>query len=131
MKIGDPIYRGAEVRLPAEVVTMIMAYVASSNSPDTQKSLWASCLVSKTWYAASISHLYYSPHLSPRNFDLFTRTICPPLKARRTRIGIEDMIKHLDMREIAYESSNSLTSRLINRTKASLQGFHSPAVTFS
>jgi hypothetical protein len=41
------------------------------------------------------------------------------------------MIKHLDMREIAYESSNSLTSRLINRTKSSLESFLPPAVTFS
>ncbi|OCT54853.1 F-box domain protein [Cladophialophora carrionii] len=131
MKIGDPIYRGAEVRLPVEVIDMIVAHVASSNHLDSQKSLRACCLVSKTWYAASISHLYYRPHLSPRNFDLFARTICPPLKARRARIGIEAMIKHLDLRDIAYESSNSLTSRLINRTKSSLQSFHPPAVTFS
>jgi hypothetical protein len=131
MKIGDPTYRGAEVRLPVEVITMITAHIASCNSFDSQKSLWACCLVSKSWYAASISHLYYRPHLSPRNFDLFARTICPPLKARKARVGIEDMIKHLDMREIAYESSNSLTSRLINRTKSSLESFLPPAVTFS
>ncbi|KIW71480.1 hypothetical protein PV04_03640 [Phialophora macrospora] len=131
MKIGDPTYRGAEVRLPVEVIAMITAHIASYNELDSQKSLWACCLVSKSWYAASVSHLYYRPRLSPRNFDLFARTICPPHKARRARVGIEDMIRHLDMREIAYESSNSLTSRLINRTKSSLQSFLPPAVTFS
>ncbi|OAP56768.1 hypothetical protein AYL99_08880 [Fonsecaea erecta] len=41
------------------------------------------------------------------------------------------MIKHLDMRGIAYDSSNSLTARLIFRTKLSLESFASPAVTFS
>ena len=78
-----------------------------------------------------ITQLYHHPRISPRNFDLFARTVCPPLKARKARVGIEGMIKHLDMRAIAYESSNSLTSRLINRTKSSLESFVPPAVTFS
>jgi hypothetical protein len=131
MKIGDGAYRGDVVHLPVEVLSVITAYVALRHSLESQRSLWACCLVSQAWYAASINHLYYRPHLSPRNFDLFARTVCPPLKARKARVGVEDMIRHLDMREIAYESSNSLTSRMINRTKASLESFLPPAVTFS
>ncbi|KIW75549.1 hypothetical protein Z517_10291 [Fonsecaea pedrosoi CBS 271.37] len=41
------------------------------------------------------------------------------------------MISYLDMSRLAYDSSNSLTARLIFRTKLSLEGFASPAVTFS
>ncbi|EXJ63577.1 uncharacterized protein A1O5_11338 [Cladophialophora psammophila CBS 110553] len=131
MKIGDPTYRGAQVHLPLEVATLIMAYVASGHDPDTQTSLWACCLVSKTWYAASVPHLYNRPFLSSWNFDLFTRTICPAAQPRRSRVGLENMIKHLDMSRLAYESTNSLTARLINRIKSSLESFATPAVTFS
>ena len=131
MKIGDGAYRGDEVPLPVEVLSLITAHVALTQDYDAQSTLWACCLVGQAWYAASISHLYFRPHLSSQNFDQFVRTVCPPLHTRKARIGLEDMVKHLDMREIAYESSNSLTSRLLNRTKSSLQSFTSPAVTFS
>ena len=131
MKIGDPTYRGAEVALPIEVISIVTAQVAARRRHDSQKSLWACCLVSKSWYAASILQLYCRPHLSSRNFDLFARTVCSPVGARKVSAGLEKFIKHLDLRKIAYESSKSLTARLINRTRFSLESFWSPAITFS
>ncbi|OQV01968.1 hypothetical protein CLAIMM_07237 [Cladophialophora immunda] len=41
------------------------------------------------------------------------------------------MIKYLDMSRLAYESTNSLTARLIFRTRLSLEVLAPPAVTFS
>lgn len=131
MKIGDPVYRGEQVHLPLEVIGFITAYIASSHDLDSQSLLWSCCLVSKSWYAASIGHLYCRPLLSSRNFDLFARTLCPPVGVRKHHVGLERFIKHLDMSRLAYESSNSLTARLLNRTKSSLESFSSPAVTFS
>ncbi|KIX93726.1 uncharacterized protein Z520_10632 [Fonsecaea multimorphosa CBS 102226] len=131
MKIGDPTYRGAQVHLPLEIVRLITDHVASGHGDAAQTSLWACCLVSKTWYAASVAQLYNYPLLSSRNFDLFVRTICPTQRSRRSRVGLENMIKNLDMSRLAYDSSNSLTARLIFRTKLSLERFTSPAVTFS
>ena len=131
MKIGDGKYRGAEVHLPTEILSLIATFIASTYEWGNQRSLWACCLVSQAWYAACITHLYHRPRLGVRNFGMFARTVCPALNVRRARVGVEDMIKILDMRQIAYESSNSLTSRLLNRTKSSLECFVPPAVTFS
>lgn len=131
MKIGDGTYRGQEVPLPPEILSLIAIYVASDYEYDTQKSLWAGSLVSHAWYAAFTSHLYNHPHLGPRNFDLFVRTISPLQKTRTARIGLENLIKHLDMHLIAYESSPSITARLINRSKSSLETFLPPSVTFT
>lgn len=130
MKIGDPIYRGDEVPLPVEVLTFIASY-AGMHGFTSQSTLWSCCLVSKSWYAASISHLYLRPILHNRNFDKFARTICPPVGSYKPQIGLEDLIKHLDMGGLAYESSKSLTARLLRRTRKSLESFSSPAVTFS
>ncbi|EXJ80207.1 hypothetical protein A1O1_08349 [Capronia coronata CBS 617.96] len=158
MKVGDPIYRGDPVPLPVEVIWLIASYnhpgssskslfnTADSDSDSDssldsllllQKTLWACCLVSRPWYTASIEHLYNRPVLNNRNFDLFVRTIAPspssvPASVRRKpRLGLEKLIKHLDMSGLSYESSKSLTARLIRRTKDSLESFAAPAITFS
>jgi hypothetical protein len=130
MKVGDGTYRGEPVPLPIEILDLVVQRIIQDHEFEAQQSLWACCLVSKDWYSTSVSELYARPNLTPRNFDLFARTICPPLKARKSRTGLENFIKLLDMRQIAYESSNSTTARLINRTRASLEGFVSPAVSF-
>lgn len=180
MKVGDPTYRGEPVPLPVEIVWQIASHIRhSSYSPFeldfasghgsrvsrhsdfgslllAQKTLWACCLVSRSWYTASIEHLYNRPLLNNRNFDLFVRTIAPaasttyshsPSSAKSTassssssspqnprprrRVGLEKLIKHLDMSGLSYESSKSLTARLIRRTKDSLESFAAPAITFS
>lgn len=131
MKVGDPVYRGAEVPLPAEVLGFIISHIESVHDLETQATLWACCLVSRPWYSTAIGHLYQHPLLNNRNFDKFARTICPPVSSRKPRIGLEEFIKHLDMGGLAYESSKSLTARLLRRTRKSLESFAAPAVTFS
>ena len=131
MKIGDPVYRGSEVHLPPEVLAFIIINVTASHSLQCQATLWSCCLVNKSWYSASISHLYYHPLFTNRNFDKFTETICPRSGSRKSRLGLENFVKHLDLGRLAYESSKSLTARLISRTKNSIESFISPAVTFS
>ncbi|KAI1617739.1 hypothetical protein EDD36DRAFT_470262 [Exophiala viscosa] len=131
MKVGDPVYRGAEVPLPIEVLECIISHIGTVEDNNTQATLWACCLISRSWYAATISHLYQQPLLNNRNFDKFTRTICPPVSSHKPRVGLEGFIKRLDMGGLAYESSKSLTARLLRRTRNSLESFASPAVTFS
>ncbi|KAK6380012.1 hypothetical protein LTS17_006086 [Exophiala oligosperma] len=131
MKVGHAGYRGSEVPLPIEVLSLILSYTATLYNHPTQYTLWACCLVSRSWYAASISHLYAHPLLENRNFDKFSRTICPPVSAHKPRIGLENFITRLDMSGLAYESSKSLTARLLRRTRNSLESFAAPAVTFS
>ncbi|KIW17368.1 hypothetical protein PV08_04562 [Exophiala spinifera] len=131
MKVGHGGYRGSEVPLPVEVLNLILSYTSTLQDDETQYTLWACCLVSRSWYAASISHLYAHPLLGNRNFDKFARTICPPVSAHKPKIGLENFITRLDMSGLAYESSKSLTARLLRRTRNSLESFAAPAVTFS
>ncbi|KAL6242625.1 hypothetical protein RBB50_010271 [Rhinocladiella similis] len=131
MKVGHGGYRGSEVPLPIEVLNLILSYTATLHDHLTQYTLWACCLVSRSWYAASVSHLYAHPLLGNRNFDKFARTICPPVSAHKPKIGLENFITRLDMSGLAYESSKSLTARLLRRTRNSLESFAAPAVTFS
>jgi hypothetical protein len=131
MKIGDPVYRGNEVSLPAEILDSIIWELAADHELLSQAALWSCCLVSKSWYAATISFLYRHPVLNTRNFDEFVRVICPSVSARKSRAGLEDLVKILDMSSLAYSSSKSVTARLLSRTRKSIESFSSPAVTFS
>lgn len=118
--------------LPDEILDLIVSYVRLGSSPNAvQRYLWTCCLISRDWYAAAIKHLYAQPILYSRNFDLFARTLSPPLSSRSRRIGLENFVTCLDMGGLAYESKKSTTSRLISRTKASLMEFVAPAVSFS
>lgn len=122
-----------ETRLPSEIIDVIIRHVRyASRAPKAiQRDLWSCCCISRDWYVASIKHLYAAPLLSSRNFPEFARTISPPVSARARRIGLEDLVQHLDMGSLAYESKRSTTSRLISRTKTSLVSFVAPAVSFS
>lgn len=122
-----------ETHLPSEIIDVIIFHVrhASKAPKAIQKDLWSCCLVSRDWYDASIKHLYAAPILGSRNFPEFARTISPPVASRTRRIGLEDLLQHLDMGSLAYESKKSTTSRLISRTKTSLVSFVAPAVSFS
>lgn len=122
-----------ETHLPSEILNVIVLHVrlASQSARATQRDLWSCCLVNREWYTSTIKHLYRAPILGSRNFPEFARTISPPVAARARRIGLEDLVQHLDMGALAYESKKSTTSRLISRTKASLISFVAPAVSFS
>ncbi|KIV90701.1 hypothetical protein PV10_05329 [Exophiala mesophila] len=128
MKIGDPTYHGAEVVLPAEVIDSISIHVMQFDQ--YQSSLASCCLVNRSWYAGFIAGLYAYPIITQRNFEYFARTLSSPV-TKKTKVGLEHLVKRLDLSSIAYESSKSLTARLLGRVKNSLEFFASPAITFS
>ncbi|KAK5065295.1 hypothetical protein LTR84_001133 [Exophiala bonariae] len=130
MKVGNPQYRGDEVPLPIEVLDLICHFVKTAQHAKSQSTLAAGTLVSKSWCSIFTRHLYEQPLIVPGNFDAFTRTICTTVTAKTKRVGLETYVKHLDLSKIAYESSKSLTARLIGRTSHSLEYFAAPAITF-
>ena len=133
MKIGSAINPEAFVYLPIEVLQQIFSFL--KDGPDSQRNFWACCLVSHQWYSAAVPLLYESPCLQSRNFEHFIYTVCSPASIRRRRAPpareFAFYIKHLDMGSLAYESSNSLTARLLGRVKGRLETFIAPAKTFS
>lgn len=119
-------------QLPAEIIEIIIQHIRLHRSARaTQRDIWSCCLVAQSWYAVAIKHLYEAPLLLPKNFTEFSRTLSPALSSRTRRIGLEDLVEHLDMGMIAYESQKSTTSRLLSRSKTSLKSFVAPAVSFS
>lgn len=130
MKIGNSRYRGSQVPLPIEVLDLICHFIKTTQDVTSQSSLAACTLVSKSWCSVCTRHLYEKPIITPAAFEGFTRTICTGVTQKTKRIGLEEFVKHLDLRRIAYESSKSLTARLIGRTSQSLEYFAAPAITF-
>ncbi|RMZ81487.1 hypothetical protein DV738_g2235, partial [Chaetothyriales sp. CBS 135597] len=133
MKIGpSPVSFGRLPALPPEIINGIDGFLNQvADQTERQYSLWACCLLSQAWYSVTVTLLYHEPFLTSRNFDLFVRTICPPVHSATRAIGLERLVVVLDMGRLAYESSNHLTARLLRRTGHSLQAFVSPARTFS
>lgn len=120
------------VQPPQEILAVIISWVRTFPlEKDRRRTLWSCCLLAKAWYSSAISSLYESPHLSNRNFDKFARTLCPPVNSHVRNVGLESFVYHLDMGHLAYESSKSLTARLLRRTRISLDTFVAPAVSFS
>lgn len=118
--------------LPPEVLEIVIQHLQSRRSQRiAQRDLWSCCLVAQDWYAVAIKYLYEAPVILPRNFPEFARTISPSLSSKARQIGLEKLVKYLDMGMIAYESQKSTTSRLLSRTKVSLRNFVAPAVSFS
>lgn len=131
MKIGPE--RGPEVPLAVEIIEVIADLVAES-APDLlarQKSLWSLCLVNRAWYSASVKLLYSRPMLGSKSFELFVRTICPPVSSQSRAVGLEDLVMELHMGDMAYLSTKSTTAKLLRRTKKSLQIFVAPSHSMS
>ncbi len=133
MKIGSAINPEAFVHLPTELLQQIFVFL--KDGTDSQRSFWACCLVSRQWYLAAVPLLYERPCLQGRNFEGFSYSVCPAASIRRSRpAAMREFalyIKHLDMSSLAYESSNSLTARLLGRVKGGLESFVAPARSFS
>lgn len=128
MKIGKSIHALRFIHLPTEVIQHIVACIERGGG--TQRDIWSCCLVSRHWYSASINALYERPWLRGRNFERFASTICPPIRAHVRRVEVAKYVRHLDMSELAYESSNSMTARLLGRVKEGLETFVAPARSF-
>ena len=118
--------------LPTETIEHIITYFDLLQDVILrQRSLWACCLLSRSWYAGTVKTLYRTPVITGRNFDKFSRTICPPVHSKTRAVGLENLVADLDMGTLAYESTKSLTARLLRRTRNSLETFIAPAVSFS
>ncbi len=130
MKISESLAsQRREVRLPVEILSHVISYIPSGSVG--QSTAWACCLVSRQWYSAAISKLYEKPRLAGHNFEEFAALICPPVNTHIRRIGLEHYVTHLDVSGVAYESTNSLTARLLGRVGPTLRDFIAPATSFS
>jgi len=96
---------GREIHLPVEIILTIVSFIRGRQS--RQKTLWAACLVSKTWYEGSIARLYEHPYLTGINFQEFVRTVCPSKNAHIKKSELADMVQWLDMSMLTYDSSKS------------------------
>ena len=131
MKVGGR-FQGNEVPLPPEVLELILNHVDMRQPrSERQRDLWSCCVLSKSWYSATVKRIYQSPHLTTRNFDLFARTLCPPVNSHVRSVGLEEFVVNLDMGGLAYESTKSLTARLLRRIRQSLESFVAPSISFS
>jgi hypothetical protein len=132
MKIGLGRVPGDPVHLPSETIDNIVDLVAGQQDEKARQArLWSLCLVSRDWYSVAVKHLYRSPVLGTRNFDLFIRTLCPPLNSKVRYVGLEDLVEDLRMGDLAYVTSSSMTARLLRRTKKSLVTFEAPSHSMS
>ena len=132
MKVGRDLPTWPPTPLPVEIIECIVRWVADFPDPlRRQCTLWSCCLISKPWYSVAVRQLYWSPELTTKNFDVFSRTLCPPVNAHVRSVGLETFVLHLRMGGLAYESTKSLTARLLRRTGPSLQTFVAPSVSFS
>ena len=130
MKIGvDPRILRPEIHLPTEIINSIVDFLSSDLAG--RETLWACSIVSRQWYSASISRLYEHPRLTARNCDGFAATICPPVNAHIRHVDLGDHVKYLDMGALAYDSSRSLTARLLRRVGRNLETFIAPVTSFS
>ena len=130
MKVGNNIHQSHDVQLPIEILGLICEHVAAPHTIEGQTTLAACCLVSRALSSVSTNYLYQRPIITPRSFENFRRTIGSGVASKTKKVGLEEFVKYLDLSMIAYESSKSVTARLIKRTSRSLEFFASPAITF-
>lgn len=100
-------------------------------SPSLQSTLHACTLVSRTWYPTAVQHLYDTPAINGKNFDLFVRAVCPSVNAHIRQNGLAELVKNLNMSRLVHNGSRSLTARLLGRFKGQLETFVAPQASFA
>jgi hypothetical protein len=119
------------IYLPTEIVIQIVSFVAADDAC-RQQNLRACSLVSRQWYSAAVPLLYERPRLyNGLTFELFARTVCPPISARPSKVKLGSLVRRLDMSWQVHESTHSLTARLLGRVKENLEVFIAPAAAFA
>ena len=113
--------------LPIEILEQVISYIPSSS----QSTLHAATLVSRSWYSAAIKHLYYSPTISSKNFELFVKSICPSVNAHIRRNGLAELVQVLDMSRLLHDASKSMTARILGRVKNNLKVLIAPQASFA
>ena len=114
--------------LPLEVIENIISFVP--REPASQPTLHACTLVSRAWYSAAIGRLYEEPTITGRNYDMFTKSICPSINAHIRKNGLGELVRVLDLSVLVHHGSKSLTARLLGRVKVGLLKFVAPQASF-
>ena len=122
--------------LPQELLLQIFPFVsAAAGVTITEKTciatLYSCTLVSRNWYSAAVAQLYERPYLDHHNFAKFVGTVCPSINAHIRKSALSGFVRHLDLSNLTYESSKSLTARLLGRVKENLESFVAPQASFS
>lgn len=117
------------LQLPQEIILHILSFIPKH--PSSQHSLWACCLVSRSWYSATVSRLYHSPGFTGRNYQLLLRTLCPSINAHVRKSALAEFVRVLDMSGLIHDGSKSLTGRLLGRVKDNLEEFIAPQSSFA
>lgn len=117
------------LQLPQEIILHILSFIPGH--PSSQHSLWACCLVSRSWYSATVSRLYHSPSFTGRNYQLLLRTLCPSINAHVRKSVLAEFVRVLDMSRLIHDGSKSLTGRLLGRVKGNLEEFIAPQSSFA
>ncbi|KAL5330629.1 hypothetical protein ACEPPN_000148 [Leptodophora sp. 'Broadleaf-Isolate-01'] len=118
-----------EIPLPPEIIAQILTCIPLRQT--NQPTFWACTLTSRSWYRASITLLYHRPYITPNNFTLFVRTICPSKNAHIKHTPLSPLVHRLDMGSLVHNSSKSLTARLLGRLKGNIQQFVAPQASFA
>ena len=116
--------------LPPEIILNILDYVVYNDPWQTQCTLYAATLVSRSWYTSAVPLLYESPTLNGKNYDKFIATVCPSINLHVRRSRLASMVRYLDMGLIVHSGSKSLTARLLGRVKGCLEVFRAPMAPF-
>ena len=114
--------------LPLEVIDNILSFVP--RVPASQPTLHACTLISRAWYSAAIGRLYEVPTITGRNYDMFTKSICPSINAHIRKNGLAELVRVLDLSVLVHHGSKSLTARLLGRVKAGLVELVAPQASF-
>lgn len=112
--------------LPPEILEQVFSKITGPS----QRTFNAAALVSRVWYSTAIKHLYKSPILTGKHFDLFVRSVCPSINAHVRYNGLADLIRRLDLSLLVHNGSRSLTARLLGRVKQNLEEFIAPQASF-
>lgn len=117
------------VHLPLEIILQILSYVP--RDPKSQSYFHACCLISRSWYSATVPLLYDNPHITGKNFKQFVATVCPSINAHIRKSELAELVRRLDMGNLVHDGSKSLTARLLGRVKGGLEEFVAPQASFA
>lgn len=122
---------GAITFLPAELLLHVFSYLGPSLL-ERQSALHACCLVCRRWYVTAVPMLYEHPLNLERCFDRFAAAILSPRSPHAPKSELLGRyLRFLDMSQLVHHSSNSVTAKLLARTKDGLEVFIAPSLSVS
>lgn len=126
---SSPVWPRPPVNLPNELILMILDYVKADD--EAQYTLASCTVLSRQWLNAAVPLLYAHPRLFGQNYDPFVRAICPSINVHVRASYVSNLVKVLDMSRLVQPGSNSITARLLRRTRDNLEVFVAPQANFA